>query len=73
MTKSNQWVYIDIRVCVAWVYLHTGLDILELIHDREDSLHAAVLHQVRLVPHKNQGHPAAKPVTLNKHFLFQRN
>lgn len=43
------------------LYLYTRLNILVLIHDWQDGLHAAVLHQVWLVPHKNQWHPAVKP------------
>ena len=43
------WEY----VCVLISYLYTGLNILVLIHDWQDGLHAAVFHQVRLVPHKD--------------------
>lgn len=49
------------RECVLISYLYTGLDILVLIHDWQDGLHAAVFHQVRLVSHKDQWYPATKP------------
>ena len=39
-------------------YLHAGLYVGVLVHDGQNGLHAAVLHQVRLVPHQDQRNPA---------------
>lgn len=45
-------------LCVS--YLDTGLNILILVHDWQDGLHAAVFNQVRLISHKDQWHPSIK-------------
>lgn len=40
---------VDVFVLIS--YLYTSLNILVLVHDWQNGLHAAVFHQVRLVPH----------------------
>ena len=44
-------------MAVLCSHLHAGLDLLVLVHDGQDGLHAAVFYQVRLVPHQDQRNP----------------
>jgi len=54
------------------LYLYTGLDILVLIHDWQDGLHAAVFHQVRLVAHKDQRYPEEKTFITDRATTFSQ-
>lgn len=60
-TKYLFIYYLFVFVHILISYLYTGLNILVLIHDWQDGLHAAVFHQVWLIPHKDQWYPAIKP------------
>lgn len=58
---NDEWSIVnngEFTLCVS--YLYTGLNILILVHDWQDGLHAAVFNQVRLIPHKDQWHPSIK-------------
>lgn len=50
---------------VLFPYLYTCLNILVLIHDWQNGLHAAMFNQVWLIPHKDQWYPAVKPSLLH--------
>ena len=63
---------VDVFILIS--YLYTSLNILVLVHDWQDGLHAAVFHQVRLVPHKDQWYPAVTPLitTLCSHNITKK-
>lgn len=58
-------LYACVCVSVLFSYLYTGLNILVLIHDWQNGLHAAMFNQVWLIPHKDQWYPAEKPLLLH--------
>lgn len=47
-------------LCIVISYFYTGLYILVLIHDGQNSFHTTVFHQVWFIPHKDQWYPVIK-------------
>lgn len=52
-------------------YLNTGLNFWVLVHDGQNGLHAAVVHQIWFIPDKNQRHSAKCYIT--PHFYLQNS
>lgn len=53
----NDWF---MYLCIVISYFYTGLYVLVLIHDGQNSFHTAVFHQVWFISHKDQRYPVIK-------------